>query len=221
MKVALGLDYRTKRRRDARGRLLPGAVAVRPLCLCGCGMPVRRKDAVYIGRHCVERFSGSRNHNWSGGGRDYVRKTIRVPPTVCLTRVFTDRLPRRGNLVACAEGFGKILQRRARAYRATGDATLRWCGYCGTWDKESQVVIRRRGVGEVTFHRECACYAAARRGRKLGIGVRGVEWRIAALGWVAQQDKEREARRSAKQRGVNRRRGPSRGGAPNLVGSGR
>lgn len=68
------------------------------------------------------------------------------------------------NLVVCeGRAYHKLLHRRARALRETGDAHSRTCPFCKTWDAPENLTHHRNGRN--TWHRACKTkYDRRRRG---------------------------------------------------------
>ncbi len=89
-----------------------------------------------------------------------------------------------GNLViSSSHGYRALIQRRARAYDATGDPEKRWCYCCGTWDDLTALCLRVDRGCAGTHHKECACFKEHLRSSKLRPPARGPKWRMAALAW--------------------------------------
>lgn len=58
------------------------------------------------------------------------------------------------NLIICEDqNYHRLLEKREKAYRATGDAHKRQCTYCKVWDNPSNMILR--GGGESFRHRAC------------------------------------------------------------------
>lgn len=69
-----------------------------------------------------------------------------------------------GNLVVCDRTTHRLLERRAKALAACGNADWRLCQYCKTWDAPENLYFRS---GDQKGARHRHCHAEAERRRKL------------------------------------------------------
>ncbi len=69
------------------------------------------------------------------------------------------------NLVICPDdAYHALLHKRARAYRATGNANAHRCSICRGYGDQSDITVTRgRKDGDRAYHRACAAAAARRR----------------------------------------------------------
>ncbi len=74
------------------------------------------------------------------------------------------------NLVICEDvAYHKLIHRRLKAYKATGNPDFRKCGFCQKWDSPDALCVRSagQGSGEPAVHNSCKnLYARNRRRAK-------------------------------------------------------
>jgi hypothetical protein len=197
----------------------------RPPCACGCGQPVRLPHQCYRKGHWAASHRaflaarsvsiGPESRTWAGGlqsnhdrgdriwvarrtyARVYAREVLECHPDAMLARVDARQpfCPPNVFVAPRYDRYSKLVQRRARAYYATGQPDWRLCYACGTWDAPSKLQHRktkqRSGVCESTWHRECVNLAAHLRSSRLHL-VKGMKYRCAALEWAREQEVRRE-----------------------------
>ena len=118
--------------------------------------------------------------------REFARRALGRPPGSAVVFAARPRLGKyiNGSLVIGPDdAYRALIQRRARAYDATGDADKRWCMCCGTWDDLATLQERVYRGCTNTWHKECANYAAHLRYFKLPKTKRGATYRQEALEW--------------------------------------
>jgi hypothetical protein len=68
------------------------------------------------------------------------------------------------NLVACEDhAYHFLLERRARAYEACGDANAIRCRYCGQYDRQSEIQGHNPERYRYGYHRSCGIADRKRR----------------------------------------------------------
>lgn len=136
------------------------------------------------------------------GGGDYeyehrviVERALKRPlaPLERVGRIWPSRKYEKGNTVVCPnEAYLKIIQRRARALKCSGDARKRLCCYCGTWDYP---LAMRGWDGKGFYHGECHCFSEHLRKYREPRPEKGAVYRDAALTYSREVSERRAASR--------------------------